>query len=74
MTTANEIRTAALLLPAEEKARLAEELLSSLDESNRAEIDAAWAEEIERRIDELESGNVKTIPADEVFRQLRDRK
>ena len=74
MTTVNDIRRAAMQLPAEEKARLAEELLSSLDTSEQIEIDAEWTEEIERRIDEVDSGKVKTIPADQVFRELEERK
>lgn len=45
------IRDAAMKLTPEETARLAEELLASLDAPNQAGIDAAWGEEAERRID-----------------------
>jgi len=65
----NEVRNAALSMTAEERAKLAEDLLASLDGPERSEVDAAWADEIERRIDEMESGKVKGIPADEVFRK-----
>jgi len=67
----NEVRSAAMSMTPEERARLAEELLASLDGPERSEIDAAWAEEIERRIVEMESGKVKGIPAEEVFRKAR---
>lgn len=72
MSTA-EIREAALKLTSDEKARLAEELLSSLDAPDQAEIDAIWGEEAERRIEAIDAGASKTIPADEVFRDLEGR-
>ena len=61
-------------MSAPEKARLAEELLASLDAPDQAEIDAAWGDEAERRIDALDSGATKTIPAPDVFRDLQDRR
>ncbi len=73
MSTA-DIRDAAMKLTPEEKARLAEELLASLDVPDQAEIDAAHAEEAERRIDALDSGKTQSVPADEVFRDLEARK
>jgi putative addiction module component (TIGR02574 family) len=33
----------------------------------------AWAAEVERRIEELDSGKVKSMPAEEVFAELRQR-
>lgn len=63
-----EIEGEALKLPRPERARLAEVLISSLDED--AEIEEAWREEIERRVTELRDGSVSTVPAEEVFRQL----
>jgi putative addiction module component (TIGR02574 family) len=57
-----------LRLPREERARLAEVLISSLDED--AEIERAWKEEIERRVTELRHGVVDSIPAEDVFREL----
>lgn len=57
------------LLP-EERARLAEELLASLD-PQEAEIAAAWDEELRRRIEEVEAGTVELVPADEAFAQVR---
>jgi putative addiction module component (TIGR02574 family) len=68
-----EIREAALKLSSEERARLAEELLSSLDAPDQAAIDAAWGEEAERRIDALDAGK-PAIPAEDVFREIESRR
>ena len=54
-------------LSAADRAYLAECLLASLDET---EIQEQWAEEAERRADEIRSGEVKPIPADEVYRRI----
>ena len=69
-----EIRDAALRLTPEEKVRLAEELLASVDDVDQPAIDAVWGEEAERRIDALDAGTTKAIPADEVFRDLEARR
>jgi putative addiction module component (TIGR02574 family) len=64
------IEAEALRLPREERARLAEALISSLDEES--EIEKAWSAEIKRRLQDLRSGAVQSIPADEVFAELDD--
>ena len=74
MSDLNVLVDTVLALPVESRAFLAEKLLESLDESTRAEIDAAWGEEIDRRIQEFDEGKVKGIPADEVFAAIRARK
>ena len=58
------------LIP-EDRARLAEELLASLEGDLEPEVDAAWDDEIRKRISEIESGAVKLVPADEVFARVR---
>jgi putative addiction module component (TIGR02574 family) len=65
------IFNAALSLPAENRAALAERLLESLDEENHAEIDAAWADEAESRILAYEHGEIKAIPGSEILQSLR---
>jgi putative addiction module component (TIGR02574 family) len=50
-----------LLLPREERAKLAEELLSSLEEPDEAEVAAAWAAELERRSRAIADGSVEAI-------------
>jgi putative addiction module component (TIGR02574 family) len=70
----DQILREAMGLPAEEKAKLAEELLASLDGPEQQDVDAAWALEAEARIDALEAAKIKTEPAQDVLRALKDRK
>ena len=65
-----ELSARAQALPPEERARLAEELLASLD-PHVAEVEQAWGIELRRRIDELERGAVEAMPADEAFVKAR---
>ncbi len=51
-TSIQDVEAAALDLPAEDRAELAQRLLSSLDRD--PEVEAAWDEEIRRRIADLE--------------------
>ena len=67
----DEITLKARALPAEDRARLAEELLSTLQENPDPEIEAAWDAEIRRRLADIDSGNAKLIPAAEVFAEVR---
>ena len=55
---------AALSLPAEIRADLAERLLESLEEQDQCELDAAWAKEAESRIQAYRQGKLKAIPGD----------
>jgi putative addiction module component (TIGR02574 family) len=52
---------------------LAGVLIDSLDPAPDAEVEATWAKEIGRRVTELDSGSVKTVPWEEVRRDLFDR-
>ena len=73
----NELRKAALALPPKSRAKLADELLQSLDKpksAEQAEIRAAWISEAEDRYRAYKKGQVKAIPADEVMRKVRSRK
>ena len=69
--TVAELSQLARELAPEDRARLAEELLASLEIGLEPEVDAAWDEEIRRRIAEVENGTAKLIPADEVFARVR---
>ena len=69
----DDILTAALSLPPEERAILADHLLSSLDSPDQKAIDEAWAEEAERRFRELEEGKVEAIDGELVMQRLRAR-
>jgi hypothetical protein len=49
----------ALLLPPQERARLAEQLLSSLDTLTETEVEQLWFHEAVRRADEMDRGLVQ---------------
>ena len=68
-----EIESRALQLSAKERARLAERLISSLDEAADPQNETVWLEEVERRLDELESGRVRAVPAEQVFKDARQK-
>ncbi|HEX5889541.1 MAG TPA: addiction module protein [Pyrinomonadaceae bacterium] len=73
MSTYEEIETAALALPPDARAMLAEHLLESLSAEEQQRIDDMWAEEAERRDNEIEDGIVAAVPGDEVMNRLRCR-
>lgn len=54
-------------LPPEERERLVDQLLESLNEPAAAELDAAWDAEIESRLAAYDRGEVQAIDAEEVF-------
>lgn len=62
----------ALALPADERARLAEQLLESLRDAGfeNESIEAEWKAEIARRRAELEAGTVKLKSWDELRSEL----
>jgi putative addiction module component (TIGR02574 family) len=66
-----EIEEEALRLPSRERARLAEHLISSLDEEEDPEAEKLWIEEAERRYREYKEGKVKAKPSDLVFKEAR---
>jgi putative addiction module component (TIGR02574 family) len=63
----------ALSLPPDERAVVAERLLSSL-EPELSEIDQRWALEAEERLNAYERGEVGTIPGEEVYKTVKNRK
>lgn len=67
-----EIIEEAESLPVEERARVIDSLLQSLNPSS-AEIDREWLKVAKRRLAELRSGAAKPIPGDEVFAKIRER-
>ena len=71
--TYEKVLQAALSLPPEARAQLADQLLASLDGENQKEIEAAWAEEAERRMKEIREGKVELIDGESVMKQLRSR-
>jgi putative addiction module component (TIGR02574 family) len=69
--TREDLLIAALKLPLEERAALADRLLRSLDELPEPERKKLWLEVADRRLQEMREGKVREIPADEVFARGR---
>ena len=68
---ARDLASRVLKLPPGERARLAERLLSSLDDESDEDAEKLWTREAERRLDELREGKVKGKVAAAVFRKAR---
>jgi len=69
----SDLEVEALKLDPQERARLAERLLDSLEKLPEAEVEALWLDEAERRDREVDEGRVTLIPADEVLAELKSR-
>ncbi len=65
-----EILQQALQLPAAEKARLVDELLSSLDKPDGA-LDELWRKEVEDRIRAHAAGELRSVPLEQVLKKYR---
>jgi putative addiction module component (TIGR02574 family) len=65
-----EVFEAALALPDEDRAKLAEKLMESLDGAPDPASEAAWATEIERRLARIDAGQASSISMDEAIARL----
>jgi putative addiction module component (TIGR02574 family) len=65
-----ELSRKALALSPEDRLRLAEELLATVQDVD-GDVEAAWDEEIKRRLAEIDDGTAKLVPAEEVFAEVR---
>jgi putative addiction module component (TIGR02574 family) len=63
-----------LRLPAEERARLALELIRSLDDEPEAGAAEAWDAEIDRRGAEVAAGTAETLTLEEYRAHIRQRR
>ncbi len=61
----------ALALPAEGRAKLAHELIVSLDETSETDVEAAWDREIKRRVAEIKRGDARGRPAKQALAEIR---
>jgi putative addiction module component (TIGR02574 family) len=71
---AKKIREEALELPTNVRAKLAHDLIISLEDEpleSPEDVEKAWASEIDRRIKDVKEGRAKLIPADEALRSVR---
>ncbi len=74
----NRIRDEALLLPSDERAMLAQELLRSLDSPADSGADEAWLVEIEKRVNEVADESVQSVDwqkaKERIAKRLRERR
>jgi len=77
MSTTEELLAEVLRLPRAERARVVEEVLTSLEEPSD-DVAAAWAAELERRSREVAEGRVQTVAWEtvrtEILRELEQRR
>lgn len=71
-TILEQITEAARALPVVDRARLADDLVQSLDGESLTEIDILWLDEAKRRRDEVRAGVVETVPGPEALRRVRE--
>lgn len=69
--TVEEIAEVALALPSEARARLADQLVESLDPAEDGVNRQLWVAEALRRRDDVRSGRVKTISSEEGLARVR---
>jgi putative addiction module component (TIGR02574 family) len=62
----------AMQLSSQDRATIAERLISSLEPLMDSNIELAWQREVQQRVMDIESGNVVCIPWEEVRERLRD--
>jgi putative addiction module component (TIGR02574 family) len=68
-----EVLDKALALSIKDRGLLIDRLVESLDDGPAEEgVEAAWADEIKRRVDDIRSGRVKTIPGEQVLREMAE--
>jgi len=66
-----EIEEEALRLSSHERALLVEHLIGSLEPDEDPDAERSWIEEAERRYQNYKAGKVKTISAEQVFKDAR---
>jgi putative addiction module component (TIGR02574 family) len=71
--TLEKLRSEALRLSDADRARLAHDLVQSLDAPFDADAADAWDREIARRLDAIEAGTAVLVDRDELSRRLRAR-
>ncbi|HEV3049941.1 MAG TPA: addiction module protein [Longimicrobium sp.] len=68
----DDLASAAMQMPLDKRAELADQLIASVLGEDR--YDPAWAAEMNRRIDEIEAGTAKTLSEEEFFEKLKARR
>jgi putative addiction module component (TIGR02574 family) len=70
-TQFDRVAADAMKLPVRDRVRLAQQLVSTIDDQSEPAVEELWFKEAERRLEELRSGKVEGIDADEAFRMAR---
>lgn len=70
-TVVESILAQAMQMPAQDRAIIAERLISSLDTETDWDVEIAWQQEVQRRVDEAERGEVVCLPWEQVLQRLR---
>jgi hypothetical protein len=69
----DELEAQVLQLPPAARARVAHELVRSLDAIPPGELERVWLEEAERRDQEMDASGDEGVPGPEVFARIRER-
>jgi putative addiction module component (TIGR02574 family) len=72
MLSTTELTDQAVSLPVEERAKLIDSLLKSLNPTSD-EADQEWIKIAKIRLDDIHSGKVKVVPGHEVFEKVKAR-
>lgn len=72
--SASEFYEAGMALPPSVRKDVAMRLLESIEVDEEGSVDEAWTVEIGSRMDDILSGKVKTIPGEQVFAELAERR
>ena len=71
----DQLVTAALALSPDERGKLAERLLASLEDEEDLEdsgsVERAWIDEVKRRQERFRRGEIREVPADEALARVR---
>jgi len=70
-TQFDQVAADAMKLPVRDRVRLAQQLVSTIDEQSETDVEELWFAEAKRRLRELHTKEVKGIDADEAFRMAR---
>ena len=67
----NDLLTMIESLPIDVKTTLVEKLLASMP--LQKDVDEEWIKAVEERINEIKTGNVKVIPGNKVFNEIKEK-
>jgi hypothetical protein len=68
----DEIVGEAIQLTLRDRVRLAQYLVSTIDDESETCVETLWFEQAERRLEEIHSGKVEGLDADYAFKNARD--